>query len=174
MSNTCIHGWSQAKSGVMSSRESKEKLLPGRKRNSTLHSSSGERWSHRHSNVDYWGSQKSQVRRQGTRWRAQSFLSLEGKQQISSQIEATRGKPRATQRWPPWVLEEAHACNPSYSGDRDQDDRSSKTAPANSLQAPVSKKIPSQKRTGGVAQGVSPEFKPWYCKKKKKKREGGE
>jgi hypothetical protein len=67
------------------------------------------------------------------------------------------------------VLEEAHACNPSYSGDRDQDDRSSKTAPANSLQAPVSKKIPSQKRTGGVAQGVSPEFKPWYCKKKKKK-----
>jgi hypothetical protein len=29
-------------------------------------------------------------------------------------------------------------------------------------------KNPSQKRTGGVAQGVGPEFKPQYCKKKKK------
>jgi hypothetical protein len=27
----------------------------------------------------------------------------------------------------------------------------------------------SQKRAGGVAQCVGPEFKPWYCKKKKKK-----
>jgi hypothetical protein len=26
-------------------------------------------------------------------------------------------------------------------------------------------KYPTQKRAGGVAQGVSPEFKPQYCKK---------
>jgi hypothetical protein len=30
-------------------------------------------------------------------------------------------------------------------------------------------KHPSQKRAGGVAQGVGPELKPQYCKKKKKK-----
>jgi hypothetical protein len=30
-------------------------------------------------------------------------------------------------------------------------------------------KNPSQKRTDGVAQGVGPEFKPQYLKKKKKK-----
>jgi hypothetical protein len=29
-------------------------------------------------------------------------------------------------------------------------------------------KNPSQKRADGLAQGVGPEFKPWYCKKKKK------
>jgi hypothetical protein len=28
----------------------------------------------------------------------------------------------------------------------------------------------SQKRGGGVAQGVGPEFKPQYCKKKKKEK----
>jgi hypothetical protein len=33
----------------------------------------------------------------------------------------------------------------------------------------LSWKNPSQKRTDGVAQGVGPEFKPQYCKKKKKK-----
>jgi hypothetical protein len=30
---------------------------------------------------------------------------------------------------------------------------------------------PSQKRAGGVAQGVGPEFKPQYRKKKKKEEE---
>jgi hypothetical protein len=29
----------------------------------------------------------------------------------------------------------------------------------------------SQKRAGGVAQGMGPEFKPQYCQKKKKKKE---
>jgi hypothetical protein len=33
---------------------------------------------------------------------------------------------------------------------------------------PISKK-PSQKKAGRVAQGVGPEFKPQYLKKKKKK-----
>jgi hypothetical protein len=28
--------------------------------------------------------------------------------------------------------------------------------------------IPNTKRAGGVAQGVGPEFKPQYCKKRKK------
>jgi hypothetical protein len=63
-----------------------------------------------------------------------------------------------------------HACNPSHSGGRDQEDRSSKPAWANSSQDPISKKIPSQKRAGGVggvAQGVGPEFKPQSHKKKK-------
>jgi hypothetical protein len=34
----------------------------------------------------------------------------------------------------------------------------------------LSRKNPSQKRAGGVAQGVGPEFKPQYQKKKKKAR----
>jgi hypothetical protein len=33
----------------------------------------------------------------------------------------------------------AHACNPSYSGGRDQEDHSSKLAQANSLRDPISK-----------------------------------
>jgi hypothetical protein len=33
----------------------------------------------------------------------------------------------------------------------------------------LSRKIPNTKRAGGVAQGVNPEFKPWYKKKKKSK-----
>jgi hypothetical protein len=45
----------------------------------------------------------------------------------------------------------AHACNPSYSGGRDQEDHSSKPARANSLQDPISKK-PITKRAGVVAQ----------------------
>jgi hypothetical protein len=62
----------------------------------------------------------------------------------------------------------AHAYNPSYSGGRDQEDRSSKSDWANSSRDPISK-VPNTERAGGVAQGVSPEFKPQYCKKKKKK-----
>jgi hypothetical protein len=34
----------------------------------------------------------------------------------------------------------AHACNPSYSGGRDQEDRGSKPAWANSFRDPISKK----------------------------------
>jgi hypothetical protein len=59
----------------------------------------------------------------------------------------------------------AHAYNPSYSGRRDQEDRSSKLAQANS--ATLSRKNPSQKSAGGVAQEVGPEFKPQYRKKEK-------
>jgi hypothetical protein len=35
---------------------------------------------------------------------------------------------------------------------------------------PYVKGNPSQKRTGGVAQSVGPEFNPTYSKKKKKKK----
>jgi hypothetical protein len=55
----------------------------------------------------------------------------------------------------------AHTCNPSYSGGRDQEDRSLKPAQANSSQDPIFK-ILNTKRAGGMAQGVGPEFKLQY------------
>jgi hypothetical protein len=63
----------------------------------------------------------------------------------------------------------AHTSNPSFSGVRDQEDCGSKSAQAKSLQNPILKN-PSQKKAGGVAQGVDPDFKPKYHKKKKKKK----
>jgi hypothetical protein len=56
----------------------------------------------------------------------------------------------------------AHTCNPSYSGGRDQEARCLKPARENSSQDLISKKNPSQKRAGGVAQDVGPEFKSQY------------
>jgi hypothetical protein len=64
----------------------------------------------------------------------------------------------------------AHACNASYSGGRGQEDHSSKPVWAK-FERPCLEKNPSQKRAGGVAQGVGPEFKPQYQKKKKKRKE---
>jgi hypothetical protein len=61
----------------------------------------------------------------------------------------------------------AHVCNPSYSGGRDQEDLGLKPAQANSSQ-PYFETNPSPKRADEVAQGVDLEFKPLYCKKKKK------
>jgi hypothetical protein len=58
----------------------------------------------------------------------------------------------------------AHTCNPNYSGD--QEDCGLKPAPANSSQNPISKKPIT--KTGLVAQGKGPDFKPQYLKKKKK------
>jgi hypothetical protein len=40
----------------------------------------------------------------------------------------------------------AHTCNPSYSGGRDQEDRGSKPAQANSSGDPISKKIFHKKK----------------------------
>jgi hypothetical protein len=63
----------------------------------------------------------------------------------------------------------AHACNPSFSGDRDQEDRGSKPAQANSLLLrPYLKKNPSQKKSW---RSIEPEpvFKPQLWKKRKKK-----
>jgi hypothetical protein len=54
-----------------------------------------------------------------------------------------------------------HACNPSYLGGSDQEDRDSKPARENSSQDPILK-ISITKRAGGVVQGEGPEFKPQY------------
>jgi hypothetical protein len=67
----------------------------------------------------------------------------------------------------------AHFCNPSYSRGRDQKDRGSKPAEANSYAPSYLEKNPSQKRAGGVTEGVGPEFKPQYRKKKRKKERKG-
>jgi hypothetical protein len=52
----------------------------------------------------------------------------------------------------------AHICNHSYSGGRDQEDHGLKPGRANSAQDPILKNF-SQKRAGGVDQGIGPEFK---------------
>jgi hypothetical protein len=57
-----------------------------------------------------------------------------------------------------WALV-AHTCNPSYSEGRVQVNQGSKPEGAISLET-LSPKNPSQKRAGGVAQGVGPEFNP--------------
>jgi aspartyl aminopeptidase len=51
-------------------------------------------------------------------------------------------------------MQVAHACNPSYSEGRDQD-HGSKLAQANSLQAPISRKLITQKK------GLVEWFKVW-------------
>jgi hypothetical protein len=63
----------------------------------------------------------------------------------------------------------AHTCNPSYSGGRDQEDRGSKPAQENTSWDPIWKKPKHthKKRADRVAQGVGPEFKSQYWKKKK-------
>jgi hypothetical protein len=55
----------------------------------------------------------------------------------------------------------AHTCNFTYSEGRDQKDWSLRPAQAD----PILKNT-SQKKAGGVAQGVGPEFKPQYHKNK--------
>jgi hypothetical protein len=60
------------------------------------------------------------------------------------------------------------ACNPRYSGGRDQEDPNLKQIVCKTLSSKKKKKL-SQKRASGVAQSVGPEFKPQYLGKKKKK-----
>jgi hypothetical protein len=67
----------------------------------------------------------------------------------------------------------AHACNPNYSGGRDQEDGGLRPAPAKSLQDPISKKKkkkkrkpPSQKRAGGVAKVKALSSNPSTAKKR--------
>jgi hypothetical protein len=67
----------------------------------------------------------------------------------------------------------AHTYNPCYSGGRDQEDNGLKPAWANSSRDSISKKKTFTKASG-VAQGVGPQFKPQYCKRKgRKEKEGG-
>jgi hypothetical protein len=42
------------------------------------------------------------------------------------------------------------------------------TQPEQIVHKTLSRKHPLQKKSGGMAQGVGPELKPQYCKKKKK------
>jgi hypothetical protein len=63
----------------------------------------------------------------------------------------------------------AHACNPTYTGGRDQEDLGLKPAQANSLWDPILKTYHKNK-AAGVFQGVGPEFKPQYLKKKMNER----
>jgi hypothetical protein len=64
----------------------------------------------------------------------------------------------------------AHTCNPSYSGEE------IRRMPVQSQprkivsKTPISQKNQSQKRAGGVTQGVGPEYKPQYHKKINKVR----
>jgi hypothetical protein len=57
------------------------------------------------------------------------------------------------------------ACNPNYSGGRNQEDHGSKPAQANSSFDPILKKTHHKRRLVElVAQGVGSEFKPQYSK----------
>jgi hypothetical protein len=81
------------------------------------------------------------------------------------------GERKGMRRIPDWREGEEildSACNPSYSGSRDQEDCSSKPTLSNSWQDPILKKTHHKKRACRVAQGEGPEFKPQYCKKRKK------
>jgi hypothetical protein len=62
----------------------------------------------------------------------------------------------------------AHACNPHNSGEIRR--ISVRSQPRQLVQETLSWKNPSHKRTGGVAWGVGPEFKPQYHKKKKNQK----
>jgi hypothetical protein len=55
-------------------------------------------------------------------------------------------------------------------GGGDQEDQDSR--PAQVKREILSQKYLPKNRAGGVAQGVGPEFKPQYHKKKKKKKPG--
>jgi hypothetical protein len=61
----------------------------------------------------------------------------------------------------------AHACNPGYSGGRNQEDQGWKPALANTLRPYLRKKI--TKKGVGVAQAVGPEFNPRFQEKKKER-----
>jgi hypothetical protein len=60
----------------------------------------------------------------------------------------------------------AHAYNPRDSGGRDQEDLGLKPAQTNNSRDPILKTAIRKKGAGGVAQGVGPEFKSQYHKKK--------
>jgi hypothetical protein len=63
----------------------------------------------------------------------------------------------------------AHVYNPSYSESRDHEDCGLKPAQASSSQDPILKN-PSQKRAGGMAQGVGSEFESQHRHRKEKKK----
>jgi hypothetical protein len=70
-------------------------------------------------------------------------------------------KPQKTKNLLGWTPV-AHAYNPSYSGGRDQEDRGSEPARANSLQDPNLKKTHHKKRLVEQLKVRGPEFKFQY------------
>jgi hypothetical protein len=62
----------------------------------------------------------------------------------------------------------AHACNPSYSGGRDQEARGSKPAQANNSRDPISKK-PVTRKDWWSGSKCRPRVQTPILKKKKKK-----
>jgi hypothetical protein len=60
-----------------------------------------------------------------------------------------------------------HTCNPNYSIGGNQEDHGSNTAWQIAHET-LSRKNLLQKRTDGVVKGGGPEFKPQYCRKKRK------
>jgi hypothetical protein len=67
----------------------------------------------------------------------------------------------------PSKLKALRWLTPTNSRGREQENHGSKPAWANGSRDPVLKTIHHKKRTGGVSQGVSPEFKLQYHKKTK-------
>jgi hypothetical protein len=63
----------------------------------------------------------------------------------------------------------AHAYNPKYIGGRNQED-CGWSQPREIVHETLAWKNPLWNRAGGMAQGIVPEFKLQYCKKKKKKK----
>jgi hypothetical protein len=65
----------------------------------------------------------------------------------------------------------APTCNPSYSRGRDQEDRSSKPALANSSRDPISEKKKKKiSKTGWWSDSkCDPEFKPQYLKRERER-----
>jgi hypothetical protein len=66
-----------------------------------------------------------------------------------------------------------HTCNPSYSGGRDQEDRGSKPARANSSHETLSRKTQHKKGLLEWLTGLALRLNPSPTKKKKKKECGG-
>jgi hypothetical protein len=60
----------------------------------------------------------------------------------------------------------AHTCNPSYLGGSQFE-----ASPGKQYERTYLKKTHHKKRADGVVQGVGPEFKPQYHKKKERKKE---
>jgi hypothetical protein len=96
----------------------------------------------------------------------ENWISTCRRLKLDSYASAVQNQLKMDQRLPALV---AHVRNPSYSGGRDQEDLSSKPASANSSRDPILKKKNHKKRSGGVAQGVGPEFEPQYWKTKQNK-----
>jgi hypothetical protein len=58
----------------------------------------------------------------------------------------------------------AHGCNPSYIRRQRSEGSQFEASPGKQFHKTLSQKTLHKNRSGGVAQGEGPEFKPQYCK----------